>query len=140
MEEKIETVKTEGSKPLLRLGETAPDFEAVTTQGRIKLSGFTGNWVILFSHPADFTPVCTTEFMAFARINEELAKKECQTDRTQHRQCILTHCLDHTNKGETRSPNPLSGNSRSRHESCQSLSDDSPRRKHNLNSEMCLRD
>jgi peroxiredoxin 2/4 len=58
-----------------RIGETAPDFDAVTTHGRKKLSDYTGKWVILFSHPADFTPVCTTEFIAFAKINDELIKR-----------------------------------------------------------------
>ncbi len=55
------------------LGEPAPDFEAETTQGPVKLSDLKGKWVVLFSHPADFTPVCTTEFMAFAAIHDELA-------------------------------------------------------------------
>lgn len=55
------------------LGEPAPDFEAETTQGPLKLSDLKGKWVVLFSHPADFTPVCTTEFMAFAAIHDELA-------------------------------------------------------------------
>lgn len=54
------------------LGEPAPDFEAETTQGPIKLSSLKGKWVVLFSHPADFTPVCTTEFLAFAQIYDEL--------------------------------------------------------------------
>ncbi|MDP3563406.1 MAG: peroxiredoxin [Methanoregula sp.] len=54
------------------LGEMAPDFEAETTQGPIKLSSLKGRWVVLFSHPADFTPVCTTEFLAFAQIYDEL--------------------------------------------------------------------
>jgi len=53
---------------LPRLGEPAPRFEAVTTHGPLRLEDFKGSWLILFSHPADFTPVCTTEFMAFARI------------------------------------------------------------------------
>jgi peroxiredoxin (alkyl hydroperoxide reductase subunit C) len=53
------------------IGEPAPEFEADTTQGRKKLSDFKGKWVVLFSHPADFTPVCTTEFMAFAAAAKE---------------------------------------------------------------------
>jgi peroxiredoxin (alkyl hydroperoxide reductase subunit C) len=54
------------------LGELAPDFEANSTQGPIRLSAFKGKWVVLFSHPADFTPVCTTEFLAFTEIHDEL--------------------------------------------------------------------
>ncbi|RLG99029.1 peroxiredoxin [Candidatus Bathyarchaeota archaeon] len=71
----MEEEKVEEEKRLLRLGETAPDFEAITTHGKIRLSDFKGKWVILFSHPADFTPVCTTEFVAFAQIHEELVKR-----------------------------------------------------------------
>jgi len=65
-------------KPLPRLGEKAPEFEAVTTQGKLKLSDFRGSWLILFSHPADFTPVCTTEFIGFAKIFDELQKRKVQ--------------------------------------------------------------
>ncbi|HSA38071.1 MAG TPA: peroxiredoxin [Methanoregula sp.] len=54
------------------IGEPAPDFEAESTHGPLKLSSFKGKWVILFSHPADFTPVCTTEFLAFSAIHDEL--------------------------------------------------------------------
>jgi peroxiredoxin (alkyl hydroperoxide reductase subunit C) len=54
------------------IGEPAPDFEALTTNGTIKLSDLKGKWVVMFSHPADFTPVCTTEFMAFAGVADEL--------------------------------------------------------------------
>jgi len=54
-----------------RLNEAAPDFETVTTHGVRKLSDYKGKWLILFSHPADFTPVCTTEFMAFARAHDK---------------------------------------------------------------------
>ncbi|MGF3522442.1 MAG: peroxiredoxin [Candidatus Bathyarchaeia archaeon] len=61
-----------------KIGDKVPDFEAATTQGNIKLSNFKGKWVIVFSHPADFTPVCTTEFVAFANINEELKKRNVQ--------------------------------------------------------------
>ncbi len=60
------------------IGEEAPDFEAVTTHGPMKLSSLRGQWVVLFSHPADFTPVCTTEFMAFAGIADELASLNVQ--------------------------------------------------------------
>jgi peroxiredoxin (alkyl hydroperoxide reductase subunit C) len=54
------------------IGEPAPDFSAETTHGPLKLSDLRGKWVVLFSHPADFTPVCTTEFMAFAKLAPEL--------------------------------------------------------------------
>ncbi len=56
----------------LGLGNKAPEFEAITTHGVKKLSDYQGKWLILFSHPADFTPVCTTEFMAFSEIYKEL--------------------------------------------------------------------
>ena len=61
-----------------RLNEKAPDFEAVTTHGKIKLSDYANKWVVMFSHPADFTPVCTTEFVAFSKANEEFKKRNTQ--------------------------------------------------------------
>jgi peroxiredoxin 2/4 len=66
-------VETEYEKIYIPLiGEDAPSFEAVTTQGPISFpEDYKGKWVILFSHPADFTPVCTTEFMTFASMQEE---------------------------------------------------------------------
>lgn len=65
----------EQSAPLA-LNGPAPDFEANTTQGPLRLSEWQkGRWVILFSHPADFTPVCTTEFAEFARRADSLAEK-----------------------------------------------------------------
>lgn len=55
-----------------RIGDYAPDFEALTTIGKIKLSDYAkGKWVVLFSHPADFTPVCTTEMSGFATRKDE---------------------------------------------------------------------
>jgi peroxiredoxin (alkyl hydroperoxide reductase subunit C) len=63
---------------LPRLLEPAPQFEAVSTQGPIKLSDYKGKWVVLFSHPADFTPVCTTELMAFAKRQPEFEAQNTQ--------------------------------------------------------------
>ena len=61
------------------LGEKAPAFEAVTTQGNIKFpEDFAGKWIILFSHPADFTPVCTTEFMTFGSMMDEFSAMNVQ--------------------------------------------------------------
>ena len=60
------------------IGKPAPEFDALTTHGPMKLSDLKGKWVILFSHPADFTPVCTTEFIAFVGISDELAKLNTQ--------------------------------------------------------------
>lgn len=59
-----------------RIGETAPDFTANSTHGELKFSEWQGNsWVILFSHPADFTPICATEMSSFARRNDEFVKR-----------------------------------------------------------------
>ncbi len=56
------------------LGQKAPDFTVNSTQGPITLSNYKGKWVLLFSHPADFTPVCTTEFMAFSQSYDDFKK------------------------------------------------------------------
>lgn len=62
-----------------RIGDAAPAFEANTTQGHISFpADFKGKWKILFSHPADFTPVCTTEFMTFGHMAEEFEALNCQ--------------------------------------------------------------
>jgi thioredoxin-dependent peroxiredoxin len=60
----------------LQLGDIAPDFEADTTEGRIRFHDYIGNsWVVFFSHPKDFTPVCTTELGYMARIKHEFDKR-----------------------------------------------------------------
>jgi peroxiredoxin (alkyl hydroperoxide reductase subunit C) len=65
--------------PMPRIGDKAPEFQAVTTQGPINFpADYKGSWVILFSHPADFTPVCTSEFMTFASQEEKFAKANCK--------------------------------------------------------------
>jgi peroxiredoxin (alkyl hydroperoxide reductase subunit C) len=61
-----------------RINEPAPDFSARTTHGPRALKDYRGKWLILFSHPADFTPVCTTEFLAFAGAYERFRKLGCE--------------------------------------------------------------
>lgn len=62
-----------------RIGDAAPKFKAVTTQGNINFpEDYAGNWVILFSHPADFTPVCTSEFMTFASMEKQFDQANCK--------------------------------------------------------------
>ena len=62
-----------------RIGDKAPSFEAVTTQGNIRFpEDYKGKWSILFSHPADFTPVCTSEFMTFGAMAQEFEDLNCQ--------------------------------------------------------------
>lgn len=62
-----------------RIGDKAPEFKAVTTQGGINFPGdYQGSWVILFSHPADFTPVCTSEFMTFATMESKFTEANCK--------------------------------------------------------------
>lgn len=62
-----------------RIGEQAPEFKAITTQGEISFpTDYKGSWVILFSHPADFTPVCTSEFMTFASMEAKFLEVGCK--------------------------------------------------------------
>jgi peroxiredoxin (alkyl hydroperoxide reductase subunit C) len=63
---------------LPRLGQRAPNFEAATTHGTLKLEDYKGSWLILFSHPADFTPVCTTEFIGFSKLYPEFKKRNVE--------------------------------------------------------------
>lgn len=63
-------------KPL-RIGDRAPEFRARTTQGDVALSDYRGRWLVFFSHPADFTPVCTTEFVALAKTASRFAALDC---------------------------------------------------------------
>ena len=55
---------------IVKIGDRAPEIEAITTMGKFNLNDYKGKWVVLFSHPGDFTPVCTSEMIAFARAND----------------------------------------------------------------------
>ncbi len=66
-----------GRAPALRMGDKAPDFEARTTKGALRFSSLHGRWVLFFSHPADFTPVCTSEFVALAKAHEQFTALNC---------------------------------------------------------------
>jgi len=73
----ITNMEVEARFPLI--GDKAPAFEAQTTKGKIRFpDDYRGKWVVVFSHPADFTPVCTTEFVAFQKRYEEFKKLNCE--------------------------------------------------------------
>ena len=61
----------------LRIGDAAPNFTARTTQGEMTLDQYRGRWVVFFSHPADFTPVCTSEFVALAKAAPQFEELDC---------------------------------------------------------------
>ncbi len=71
-------METEVAERTLRINEPAPEFEAPSTHGPLKLSDFKGKWVVMFSHPADFTPVCSTEFAAFSNRSGDFSKRGVQ--------------------------------------------------------------
>lgn len=62
----------------LTIGRIAPDFTAITTEGTVTMSQYRGRWVLFFSHPGDFTSVCTSEFIAFAQLHAEFEKRNVQ--------------------------------------------------------------
>jgi peroxiredoxin (alkyl hydroperoxide reductase subunit C) len=79
MDDIINTKEVPAMYHMPRIGDDAPSFVAQTTQGSIKFpQDFSGKWVVLFSHPADFTPVCTSEFITFARLEKEFAQLNTQ--------------------------------------------------------------
>lgn len=78
MDEKTQIkIQPAGTIGILRIGDVAPDFRARSTQGEIVLSDYRGEWVILASHPGDFTPVCTSEFIGLANNIDAFEKRNC---------------------------------------------------------------
>ena len=74
----MDEIKDLNAVRMPRIGDKAPEFRAVTTQGDIHFpNDYRGRWVILFSHPADFTPVCTSEFMTFAKMEKQFNEANC---------------------------------------------------------------
>lgn len=73
----MENIEKKPSITHPRIDELAPEFEARSTQGMLKLSDFRGKWLVFFSHPADFTPVCTSEFIAFQEAAARFKKMNC---------------------------------------------------------------
>lgn len=71
-----DNIKISSSIP--RIGDKAPDFEADSTFGPLQLADFKGTWLVFFSHPADFTPVCTTEFIEFAKNYDRFKELDCE--------------------------------------------------------------
>lgn len=65
------------ARPALRIGDAAPGFTARSTAGEVRLADYRGRWLLMFSHPADFTPVCTSEFVALARASERFEDLDC---------------------------------------------------------------
>jgi len=75
----MDTIEQIPVTPMPRIGDPAPEFKAVTTQGEINFpQDYSGEWTILFSHPADFTPVCTSEFITFASMEDDFNKANCK--------------------------------------------------------------
>ena len=72
------TAETNVTIRIPKIGDRAPDFQANSSKGPISLKDYKGKWVVLFSHPADFTPVCTTEFIEFARRYDEFEQRNAQ--------------------------------------------------------------
>lgn len=77
MTEPTDLAAASNTLPTARIGARAPNFEARSTQGRLRLDDYRGRWLVFFSHPADFTPVCTSEFITFQKKIERFQAMQC---------------------------------------------------------------
>jgi peroxiredoxin (alkyl hydroperoxide reductase subunit C) len=77
MEDTMQDAQSQTSSALPRLDEPAPDFEGSSTHGKVRLADYRGKWLVFFAHPADFTPICASEFVAFAKHADEFAALNC---------------------------------------------------------------
>jgi peroxiredoxin 2/4 len=76
MTDAASSIPLQPARPL-RIGDVAPGFQARSTLGEMRLADYRGRWLVFFSHPADFTPVCTSEFVGIAKAAEDFAALDC---------------------------------------------------------------
>ena len=127
--------------PPLRIGDQAPVFDAVTTQGKIHFPvDFNGQWIILFSHPSDFTPVCTSEFIAFGSMAKEFEALNCRliglsVDGLYSHIAWLRTIKEKIEYKDQKFRYPVSVNCRFKCRNCPIIRDAATRRKHYPDSE-----
>ena len=114
----------------IQLGDTAPDFTAETTEGKINFHEYLGDgWGVLFSHPKDFTPVCTTELGAVAKLKDEFTKRNAKVIGRQRRPARLPQGVDPRHQRDPGDDGQLPDHRRPRPDGRRPLRDDPPERR-----------